>query len=422
MMTFLMKLILVLMLGMDLAFAETVPDVAFLTIKQGQAAIVDEQIEPYFSLLQTREMSAKTGTQITGATLGAQRDVCRKRYQAAVQEFSDLEQSALLHVVKNTHPFLELNYPVFAALPWRFIKVARTIEGGMPFTLGKCIVLSDQVLPMFLAGEVHPQNPKGLNLLLHEQTHVLQRLHPELFIPLFVESWGFVHILHAPTATADLSVRQLINPDGISSLWVFPLSNEGRTEVILPQTLLGGDAVLPSLHTDIMPYALMVEKQGDDYVYLRDASGGSRSMYLQDARVYSRSFTPSEENFHPNEICAELFSRMVTLGILQRHEDETPCQQGLRGWASSYLSSNKEHAHEPLPRMSPPPVEQIVPPRPPNNDEVEHILGKDETLTSVAKGYKVTLKCLIMRNKIGSTDFAVGILISEPCPIRHRRT
>src|SRR5271167_596158 len=114
------------------AAADQGPDVAFLTAEQGRSAIVDESVEPYFSLLQTREMSAKTGTPIDGDTLDAQRSSCRKRYQAAVSDFSAPEQAAVRRIVAGVHPYLQERYPVFAAEPWRFIKVARAIEGGMP--------------------------------------------------------------------------------------------------------------------------------------------------------------------------------------------------------------------------------------------------------------------------------------------------
>jgi len=50
------------------AFAEQGPDVAFLTAEQAKTAIIDESVEPYFSLLQTQEMSAKTGSAIDGDT------------------------------------------------------------------------------------------------------------------------------------------------------------------------------------------------------------------------------------------------------------------------------------------------------------------------------------------------------------------
>src|SRR4051812_18287324 len=74
-------------------------DITFLTVEQAKAAIVDESVEPYFSLLQRQEMASKTGSAISGENIDAQRDICRKRYQAAMKEFSPAEQAALTATV-----------------------------------------------------------------------------------------------------------------------------------------------------------------------------------------------------------------------------------------------------------------------------------------------------------------------------------
>ncbi|MBA3937196.1 MAG: hypothetical protein H0X38_07030 [Planctomycetes bacterium] len=346
-----------LILTACLACAAPVPEVAFLTPEQAKVAIIDESVEPYFSLLQTQEMSAKTGSVIEGATLQAQRDACRRRYQAAVGEFSATEQAAVQHAIAGVQPFLTAHYPVFAAEPWRFIKLARTFEGGMPHTRGHCIVLSDDVLPMFIAGAAQPTAAEGIMMLVHEQTHVLQRLHPQLFLPLYVESWGLTRMPGAPPATGELAKHQLVNPDGIACVWAYPVRKEGVTMLIQPQVLLGGDQPVPRMPADFSVVGLAVEKRGKAYDYLRKADGGLLLLApLESLSDYGEAFAPSQENFHPNEICAELFSLMVTLDLLQRHEDESACQKGLRGWAASYLGSTAANAsHAPLPRMDPPP-------------------------------------------------------------------
>ena len=69
--------------------------VGFLTAKDAADAIVDESMEPYFSLLLPLEMHAKTGSSGPGANLAAQRDECRKRYRSAVLDFTDDEKAAM---------------------------------------------------------------------------------------------------------------------------------------------------------------------------------------------------------------------------------------------------------------------------------------------------------------------------------------
>jgi hypothetical protein len=332
--------------------ADQGPDVAFLTSEQGNAAIIDESVEPYFSLLQTREMSAKTGAEIDGDTLEAQRNSCRQRYQAAVRDFSDQEQAAVRRIVAGAYPYLKEHYPVFAAEPWRFLKVARSIEGGMPHTRGHCIVLSDDVLPGFAIGDAKQPNREGTVLLVHEQTHVLQRLHPALFSPLFVESWGMVRMPSAPELPVEMAKLQVVNPDGVSCVWAYPVMEGGKADLIQPLVLLRGNRAVASMPADFAIVAVSVEKRGDAYVYRLNPNGRPRGAPLAALPSYVDAFMPSEENFHPNEICAELFSHMVVGGLLGDAGEETPCQKGLRGWADVYLGPHAaDRVHAPLPRM-----------------------------------------------------------------------
>jgi hypothetical protein len=346
--------ILLLTLAGCAAAADPGPDIAFLTTDQGRAAIIDESIEPYFSLLQAREMAAKTGAVIEGDTLEAQRNACRQRFQAAVREFSQEDQAAVRRTVAAVQPYLTTHYPVFAAEPWRFIKVARSIEGGMPHTRGRCIVLSDTAMPDLSVDGAGQVNPEGSVLLVHEQTHVLQRLHPALFVPLFTESWGMVRMAQAPAMPAELLQRQLVNPDGISCVWAFPLVEDGKTRLIQPEVLIGGTRTVPRMPEDFAVVALAVEKRGDAYAYQLGADGRPQAVPLPSLPAYVDAFLPSDENFHPNEICAELFSLMVVRGLLGKTGEETPCQKGLRGWAAAYLGPQTAGAaHAPLPRMDP---------------------------------------------------------------------
>ncbi len=131
--------------------AENAPEAEFLGVEQGRVAIIDESIEPYVSLLQPLEMAAKTGAVVPGATIEAQRALCRKRFQDAVLAFTPAEQDAVTHALAVVTPFLRKHYPRFVSEPWRFIKVADTLEGGLPHTSGRCIVLASRTLAEMIA-------------------------------------------------------------------------------------------------------------------------------------------------------------------------------------------------------------------------------------------------------------------------------
>lgn len=95
--------------------SETFPSsvsVTFLDIEAGKAAIIDDSLDPYFDQLQEMEMSAKTGSAISGQTLEEQRQQCRRRYQAGVREFTEDEKEAISRCVEKLYPALKERYPL----------------------------------------------------------------------------------------------------------------------------------------------------------------------------------------------------------------------------------------------------------------------------------------------------------------------
>ncbi|MBA3710064.1 MAG: hypothetical protein H0W83_14740 [Planctomycetes bacterium] len=313
-------------------------DVAFLTIDQARAAIVDETIEPYFSLLQPQEMACKTGSVVPGADLAAQRDECRKRYREAARAFSAEEQKAITGVVASVFPYLAETYPRFAAVPWRFVKLDPAIEGGLPHTRGGCIVLSDDVLPMMVGRGGQKLNPQAARLLVHEQMHVLQRTDPQPFATLFTQTWGFVRLAKPPIATPALLSHQLVNPDGVDCGWAFPVTVGGVTTLHQPLVVLGSSAAVPEMPGDFAEVAL--ELVADGSAYRTAASGEAASMPLHELQAYATAFNPSHEMFHPNETSADLFSLMVVRDILGAKSDKEPAAiVGLRAWARTQLAA-----------------------------------------------------------------------------------
>jgi hypothetical protein len=169
--------------------------VTFLDIEAGKAAIIDDSLDPYFDQLQPMEMSAKTGSAISGKTLEEQRQQCRRRFQAGVREFSDEEKKAITRCVKGLYPALGQQYPVFAKTPWSFLKVSDSIEGGLSHTRDKYIIFSERTCSRI--ARLYQTDPERAamsfgRLLVHEQMHVFQRVNPGFFDSLYTDIWGFV--------------------------------------------------------------------------------------------------------------------------------------------------------------------------------------------------------------------------------------
>ncbi|MHC4367853.1 MAG: hypothetical protein ACYSW8_09580 [Planctomycetota bacterium] len=127
----------------------TAISITFLDIEAGKAAVMDKSFDAYFGRLQPMEMSAKTGSPITGETLDEQRKECRKRYRAQVREFADAEKQVLRDCIEKLDPVLREKFPRFAATPWSFLKVSNRVEGGLPHTQAGHIVLCERVCRQF---------------------------------------------------------------------------------------------------------------------------------------------------------------------------------------------------------------------------------------------------------------------------------
>jgi hypothetical protein len=109
-------------------------------------------------------MSVKTGEEITGTSIEEQRAECRRRYQAAVREFTTREAETLESLLEEVRQPLEQHYRTLARLPWRFLKVADFLEGGLPHTRHDAIVLSEQMLENLAGSRAAGREGDGFRL------------------------------------------------------------------------------------------------------------------------------------------------------------------------------------------------------------------------------------------------------------------
>ena len=264
----------------------------------------------YFDLLHTPELRAKTGLALAGMTTEQARAAAKAFYAASAQDFSAEEKAMLQGILDRVAPALMTKLPLMARTPFTFIKAG--IEGGLPHTRGACIVLS----PMMLAALAHTKEleaevPGGAaGLLVHEQTHVLERQHPELFAQLFTEVFGFKRITVAPDAP-ELAEKRVVNPDGPDLAWAFPIHANGGTRWIRPDLQLG-ELEHPRMPQDFQMIAVDLDEKGGAFTLARDAKGNPEVENLSSLKDYESAFADVGEDFHPNEIAAVLLSGWVT--------------------------------------------------------------------------------------------------------------
>ncbi|MGA2256270.1 MAG: hypothetical protein ABSG53_16600 [Thermoguttaceae bacterium] len=294
------------------AIVRAASDVSFADLAAGRAAIVADPV--YFDRMQPMEMEAKTGQPLKGATLADKRAECRHRYEAAVREFTAEEKAAIRGLAALVDPAIRNNYPQFADMPWSFLKVASHIEAGFPHTRGKHIVLSESVCRWMLGEQARLGGRRvpldKMELLLHEEMHVFQRAHEELFDSLYIGQWGFLRaksIVACPWIVA----HQLLNPDAVDCPWVFPILHPDGTKYIWPLCSFGDGHGPKRMQSDFSMLALYVTPSGDGFRVQQSADGRPKYSELLSVRAYREVFPQSTNIYHPHEAAADLFAKLV---------------------------------------------------------------------------------------------------------------
>ncbi len=286
--------------------------VSFLDVPEAKGAIIDDSAEPYFDRLSPQEMSVKTGSPITGRTLEEQRAECRARYQAACDTFTDDEKALLTALLEQLQPDLQRDYPRFAAQPWSFVKVKPTLEQGFAHTRGNHIILSPPMLDVFRrmqAGHV-ARSSSAQAILVHEQTHVIERAHPKWFVNLYTDVLGF---REAKEIEPDqwITDRQLLNPDGVECRWVFPIKSGSETRWIWP-LLLFSEPTSKSLTKMQMVGIELESKNADSFKTRHGEDGTPIRTPLRSIPEYMDAISTGQDIYHPNEIAADLMAWLVT--------------------------------------------------------------------------------------------------------------
>ena len=309
--------------------------IRFLSRSEASAALTGSEAQGYYSQLQVAELRAKTGLPLEGAGVEAARSAARAAYGAATEDFTDEQGAALRDAIDSMQPVLQAQAPLYARTPWCFIKVSATIEGGLPHTRGDCIVLSDEVLQSLAKAHAKGRfdRPSGVwDLLLHEQTHVLQRRHPALFAPLYTEVFGFRQVEVTPPEW--LRVRRVVNPDAPAVEWIYPVGKDAARHWILPDLELV-ELDHPRMPADFKAVALGVHPLSGGRWTLDDANLPTNQAGLESTADYVDAFPVKGEAFHPNEIAAEMLAEII--GGAHVQNPDHPLWARTRQWADKAL-------------------------------------------------------------------------------------
>ena len=289
---------------------QAAPEVSFADLPEGRTAIVDDPA--YFDHLQPMEIEAKTGRPLMEASPAAQRAECRRRYQAAVREFTADEKCHIESVVELIDPAIRNDYPALADTPWNFVKVASNIEAGFPHTRGKYIILAESVCrwlrgPGRWTGGACPwtrwncsctsrctffSGPTGRFSIRFTGPMGLYPGETIVTCPWIVE-------------------HQLLNPDAVDCPWVFPLLHGDGRQYIWPLFSFNGGPGPKRMQSDASMLAVYVTPSGDGFRVQQSADGRPKYSELLSVRDYREVFLQSTNIYHPHEASADLFAKLV---------------------------------------------------------------------------------------------------------------
>jgi hypothetical protein len=282
----------------------------------------NEPGEPYFRMMMPLEMAAKTGAPLPEGTLEEQRAECRRRYEAAVREFTPEEQDALRWYASELSKVIDGDYPLLARQPWSFLEASDALEGTMPWTRGGHIILPAGLVAQLTMLQSRARTMNTLvagQVLVHEQVHVLQRGHPGIFDGLYTGRWGFLHPDRIE-ASPWLVERQVLDPDALDLRWVFPLKDGEGTRYIWPRTILRDTAAPPRFPGDMRPVAVSVEPAGDGFRVMTGEDGRPVLEDLAGVKEYAEALAPSTYTISPNEASADIFCGLLVFDYFIPHE------------------------------------------------------------------------------------------------------
>ncbi len=317
--------------------AASPPRVTFLSPEAAAAALA---VDRYYDGMDMLDVRARVKRSLPATSLPDARAAVRDYEAGATLPFTDDERTAIRSVIERMQALLAARAPLYARTPWSFIKLDDRAEGGLPHTRGSHIVLPSSTVEKYARRHQEMRSngtlatsPRGRNLLLHEQTHVLERTNPLLFDTLIVDAFGFTRMTPAP-ATPWLTAHAVINPDGPDVVWAFDLAQVGGVGWIMPD-LIFADVPDPRMPEDFQTVGIDVAKTPDGWKIVEE-NGQPQRRDLSKIPGFDAFFPFPDQDFHPNEIAAEALSHWI---LQDPHDvDERPRMAAVAAWAEWALA------------------------------------------------------------------------------------
>lgn len=181
------------------------------------------------------------------------------------------------------------------------------LEHNMPHTHGNTMLMPDGWW----------ENP-DYTIFMHELTHIHQRAHPYEWEALYEDAWNFIYVPDLATKVRGLDAiisRSRLNPDGSDFNWLWLGANDNKARWI--------GAVYPVIEprdgyklTQVEYVCVPLNKEGDTWL-LPERYQTATLPRITDDSDFMTFFGTKSNNYHPNELGAQIMEMWLPFGILK---------------------------------------------------------------------------------------------------------
>lgn len=192
--------------------------------------------------------------------------------------------------------------------PWKFVKVDSTVENGFPHTHNDIIFLPVNFVSSIVSRLENDTIKNVYNelghILIHEKTHVWQRIEPELFSSFYKTIQ--IERLQLSKSTKDwLRQHSRTNPDGLDLNWGYK-NESGRYYIFLS---LWNET--PNTLGDIKNVAIPLVPNKTHSIWGITEYSKENIIPITSLSTWKDVIGLSSNHYHPNEISAEGIARFT---------------------------------------------------------------------------------------------------------------
>ena len=212
-----------------------------VTYNDKEAFEYQVNISSYFNHMSAADLLARStnDSPVTSA------EHYKNNYLAGFVKFSKDEKSKLEDIVSKANTVL-VNYPNFRDTEWKFAKISKDLEYGMPHTIGDMIVITSEFLSK--------QEEYQVKTLIHEKVHVFQRIDNTATREL-VRLMGFKSLTpeERRNISNDTMERRRANPDIDNNIYKYDETNQVIVQLyntLTPSSLIDSKAMMFNVNDD----------------------------------------------------------------------------------------------------------------------------------------------------------------------------